>query len=109
MQFKMELYSISVSTQEPWLFAISGTSSNCYLQDRRMIPRLLKNEWGSHIDEETAALTHCVRRFCREPLPADEEQSKSRAYERAHVTAVKISEANGRDVSSIAEYSEDLC
>jgi WD40 repeat protein len=108
MQFKMELYSISVSIQEPWLFAICGTSDRVYLQDRRMIPRLLKEEWGSKLDAETAALTHCVRRFCREPKVANEaeESPVSRIYGgRAHVTAVKISEANGRDL--LASYSGD--
>lgn len=107
MQFKMELYSISVSKLEPWLFAIAGTSDKVYLQDRRMIPRLLKNEWGSFLDEETAALTHCVRRFAREPKTGDGEDNAAatRRFERGHVTAVKISEANGRDL--IASYSAD--
>lgn len=107
MQFKMELYSISVSKLEPWLFAIAGTSDKVYLQDRRMIPRLLKNEWGSYLDDETAALTHCVRRFARKPKTTNGEDSAAatRRFDRAHVTAVKISEANGRDI--IASYSAD--
>ncbi|UZJ56983.1 hypothetical protein CBS101457_006303 [Exobasidium rhododendri] len=103
MQFQMELYSLSVSKMEPWLFAVAGTSDKVYLQDRRMIPRLLKSEWGSYIDEETAALTHCVRRFSREDHKGGADSITRR--ERAHVTAVKISEANGRDL--IASYSGD--
>lgn len=103
MQFQMELYSLSVSKIEPWIFAVAGTTDEVYLQDRRMIPRLLKSEWGSHIDEETAALTHCVRRFTREAKEEvsgeGNESAPSRRTSRAHVTAVKISEANGRDVS----------
>lgn len=72
-----------------------------------MIPRLLKNEWGAHIDDETAALTHCVRRFTREPVTDVDKGPKgrrSRRIDRAHVTAVKISEANGRDVSMWTKY-----
>jgi hypothetical protein len=107
MQFQMELYSLSVSKLEPWLFAVAGTSDQVYLQDRRMIPRLLKQEWGSHLDQETAALTHCVRRFGREPKePATESEGNARRRRQvSHITSVKISETNGRDL--IASYSGD--
>jgi hypothetical protein len=102
MQFQMELYSLSVSKMEPWLFAVAGTSDKVYLQDRRMIPRLLRKEWGSHIDEETAALTHCVRRFSRDIAETRRRGEGHRErHNRAHITAVKISETNGRDVSPL--------
>ena len=71
--FPMGLYSLSVSKAEPWLFAVAGMSKYAYLQDRRMIPRLLKREWGISLstanpeEAERQALTMCVRRFGQPP------------------------------------------
>lgn len=111
VQFQMELYSLSVSKMEPWLFAVAGTNDKVFLLDRRMIPRLLRKEWGSELKEESENLTHCVRRFGRE-LPAQEEDEdeealtrRRRRFQRAHVTAVKIAESNSRDI--LASYSGD--
>lgn len=111
VQFQMELYSLSVSKMEPWLFAVAGTNNKVYLLDRRMIPRLLRKEWGSTIDKESGDLTHCVRRFSRE-MPVEEEGEdeqafarKRRKFQRAHITAVKIAESNSRDI--LASYSGD--
>ncbi|PWN35162.1 WD40 repeat-like protein [Meira miltonrushii] len=111
VQFQMELYSLSVSKMEPWLFAVAGTSDKVYLLDRRMIPRLLHKEWGSVLNEEDGDLTHCVRRFSRE-LPEEEDDEDEQAatrrrkrFQRAHITAVKIAESNSRDI--LASYSGD--
>jgi DDB1- and CUL4-associated factor 6 len=111
VQFQMELYSLSVSKMEPWLFAVAGTNDKVYLLDRRMIPRLLRKEWGSELNEESGNLTHCVRRFSRE-LPESEEDEdeqaatrRRRRFQRAHITAVKIAETNSRDI--LASYSGD--
>lgn len=136
--YNMELYSLSVSKMEPWLFCVAGTSAQAYLHDRRMIPRLLSAEWGATIDSESVARTQCVRRFARPPYEysaakeeAEEEEEdeegeggptlhregadgearvearrrRQRKWERAHITAVKISESNGRDL--LASYSGD--
>lgn len=111
VQFQMELYSLSVSKMEPWLFAVAGTNDKVYLLDRRMIPRLLRKEWGSEMNEESGDLTHCVRRFSRE-LPEEQEDEdeqaatrRRRRFQRAHITAVKIAESNSRDI--LASYSGD--
>lgn len=132
----MELYSLSVSKMEPWLFCVAGTSPQAYLHDRRMVPRLLAEEWGATIDQEAVAATQCVRRFARPPYEysqarqealeeeereeqrqggaratADEETRREastrrqRRWETAHITAIKISESNGRDL--LASYSGD--
>ncbi|EPQ29548.1 uncharacterized protein PFL1_02767 [Pseudozyma flocculosa PF-1] len=69
VHFPFGLYSLSVSKTEPWLFAVAGMSPYAYLQDRRMVPRLLKREWGIEADPsspdaaDAQALTMCVRRF----------------------------------------------
>ncbi|KAN0059721.1 hypothetical protein ACQY0O_008293 [Thecaphora frezii] len=73
VHFPFGLYSLSVSKMEPWLFAVAGMSQYAYLQDRRMVPRLLKRDWGMDVvagDAEGAdaqALTMCVRRFGQPP------------------------------------------
>lgn len=107
----MELYSLSVSKLEPWLFAVAGTSDKVYLMDRRMIPRLLRREWGSQLSPESSALTHCVRRYGRESQEEESEEgvtTRRRRMNRAHVTAVKISGKNGRDVSGCAAFAKRL-
>lgn len=113
VQFQMELYSLSVSKLEPWLFAVAGTSDKAFLMDRRMVPRHLRREWGCEVPSETAALTHCVRRLGREPFDESDNRDEDdgvmairrRRFNRAHITAVKIAESNGRDM--IASYSGD--
>lgn len=58
------LYSLSVSPLQPYLFAVAGVSPYSYLYDRRMIGRVLEDEWGMPIQAgEQALLTKCVRRF----------------------------------------------
>lgn len=62
--FPFSLYSISISKASPWLFIAAGTSPYAYLQDRRMNPRILKEEWGVKMDgNDETSLSKCVRRF----------------------------------------------
>ncbi|CAO1623984.1 unnamed protein product [Parajaminaea phylloscopi] len=58
------LYSLSVSPMQPYLFAVAGESPYAYLYDRRMIGRVLDDEWGIPTKPgDGALLTKCVRRF----------------------------------------------
>ncbi|SPO24062.1 uncharacterized protein UTRI_03393_B [Ustilago trichophora] len=115
------LYSLSVSKLEPWLFAVAGESSLAYLHDRRMIPRLIKREWGMSTDAQHDALTMCVRSFGVPPggfdapwadndgrtaLRSEESPSSRRRLfmgNRNSITACKLSEHNGRDL--LVSYS----
>ncbi len=117
------LYSLSVSKVEPWLFAVAGEAPLAYLHDRRMIPRLLKRDWGmsSHNDANQDALTMCVRSFGvpsggfdapwvqddgRTALVNDAPQPSNRRLlvnNRSSITACKLSEHNGRDL--LVSYS----
>ncbi|PWN47068.1 WD40 repeat-like protein [Violaceomyces palustris] len=122
-RFPMGLYSLSVSKVEPWLFAVAGMSRYAYLHDRRMIPRLLKSEWGITLDADTTSLTQCVRRFGippgsfesptiaanGEPLSRGtarrgfDKRTEPEVDEDAHITACKISESSGREI--VVSYS----
>lgn len=117
------LYSLSVSKTEPWLFAVAGESPLAYLHDRRMIPRLIKRDWGmvSNADAESNALTMCVRSFGVPPggfeapwaqddgrtaLVSEAPQLAGRRLlmgNRDSITACKLSEHNGRDL--LVSYS----
>nr|CDI55450.1 wd40 repeat-like protein [Melanopsichium pennsylvanicum 4] len=119
--YPSELYSLSVSKLEPWLFAVAGESSFAYLHDRRMVPRVVKRDWGMTNDMEQDALTMCVRKFGIPPggfetpwvqhdgrtaLVAEAPQpSKPRLLmgNRNSITACKLSEDNGRDL--LVSYS----
>lgn len=114
------LYSLSVSKVEPWLFAVAGESPFAHLHDRRMIPRLIKRDWGMTVKEEDA-LTMCVRSFGVPPggfeapwaqndgrtaLVSDAPPPSGRRLlmgNRNSVTACKLSEQNGRDL--LVSYS----
>ncbi|SPO24125.1 uncharacterized protein UTRI_03393 [Ustilago trichophora] len=115
------LYSLSVSKLEPWLFAVAGESSLAYLHDRRMIPRLIKREWGMSTEAQHDALTMCVRSFGVPPggfeapwaeddghtaLSNQDPPSSRRQLlmgNRNSITACKLSEHNGRDL--LVSYS----
>ena len=118
------LYSLSVSKLEPWLFAVAGESSLAYLHDRRMIPRLIKREWGMdfNTDPDQDALTLCVRSFGLPPggfegpwvendgrtavldePPQDPNRRRLLLGGRNSITACKLSEHNGRDL--LVSYS----
>ncbi|TKY85587.1 hypothetical protein EX895_005749 [Sporisorium graminicola] len=117
------LYSLSLSKLEPWLFAVAGDSSLAYLHDRRMIPRLIKRDWGMSFsnEEQQDALTMCVRAFGipRGGFSAPLVQSDGRTAlvdvaprpANRHffngncnsITACKLSEYNGRDL--LVSYS----
>ncbi|CDR88999.1 uncharacterized protein SPSC_06690 [Sporisorium scitamineum] len=117
------LYSLSVSKLEPWLFAVAGESSLVYLHDRRMIPRLLKRDWGMSFstDEQRDALTMCVRSFGLPPggFEAPWAQNDGRTVmidnssqpvdrrllmgNHNSITACKLSEHNGREL--LVSYS----
>ncbi|PWN43171.1 WD40 repeat-like protein [Ceraceosorus guamensis] len=105
VRHSMELYSLSVSKVEPWLFVVAGTSAHAYLHDRRMLPRLLKREWGESTPEpERDALTQCVRRFGRPQRQWDSGEPVKSAFGRAHITAAKIEESTGREL--LLSYSD---
>lgn len=129
VSFPFSLYSISVSKLSPWLFVAAGTSPYAYLQDRRMIPSLLKKDWGMRLDEnDEGMVTKCVRRF---GIPedgfgdeeeedeeseeddrekdGDEERLKKRKrrearakarFRNSHVTAAKLSSNVDEEVST---------
>jgi hypothetical protein len=98
LRHSMELYSLSVSKQEPWLFVVAGTSEYAYLHDRRMVPRLIQQEWGVVPRGDDGALTTCVRRFGR-PDEGWDVTDKAGRDGSCHITAAKIEETMGRDVS----------
>ncbi|PWN18649.1 WD40 repeat-like protein [Microstroma glucosiphilum] len=104
------LYSLSLSKLQPYLFAVAGESPYTYLYDRRMIGRVIKDEWGmSMTNSDEALLTKCVRRYGLPQGSWDgdcsvQDESARRPMSRtSHITAVKISEHNGNDL--IATYS----
>ncbi|KDQ21043.1 hypothetical protein BOTBODRAFT_169706 [Botryobasidium botryosum FD-172 SS1] len=92
-----ELSTISVSSLTPYYFTVAGNSPYGHLFDRRMIPRILKAEWGVNVDTEE--LVCCVRRFGRREKPG---------YERvgaAHVTGSRMADSNGHEL--LLSYSGD--
>lgn len=119
------LYSLSVSKVEPWLFAVAGEAPLAYLHDRRMIPRLIKRDWGmssSMIEQQQAALTMCVRSFgipsggfetpwaqddgrtaLIDQVPPSTINRRLLMGNRNSITACKLSEHNGRDL--LVSYS----
>ncbi|KZO97971.1 WD40 repeat-like protein, partial [Calocera viscosa TUFC12733] len=92
-----QLFAIARSSLTPFYFVVAGSSPYGHLFDRRMIPRLLKEEWGvkAHDDE----LAQAVRRFGRRNIPTYEKARD------AHVTGSRMAESNGHEV--LLSYSGD--
>ncbi|KAG7531942.1 hypothetical protein FFLO_04010 [Filobasidium floriforme] len=83
----IELYTLSVSKLNPYLFTVAGTSEYAFLQDRRMT-RQISQEWSHQVDPESQV--QCVRRF---GLPPGESgvTRRSRWGSPRHITAVRMS------------------
>ncbi|KAI5454410.1 hypothetical protein NCC49_004463 [Naganishia albida] len=116
----IQLYSLSVSKINPYLFTVAGTSPYAFLQDRRMV-RPMKEEWatGGFVGGEAdqGQKVHCVRRFGLDPNAeeeedaagevegmTDEERARRREATRRrrhmvrHITAVDMSDHNAEDL-----------
>lgn len=117
----IQLYSLSVSKINPYLFTVAGTSPYAFLQDRRMV-RPMKEEWAtagfSGGEADQGHKVHCVRRFGLDPNAeteedrtgevegmTEEERTRRREETRRrrrmvrHITAVDMSDHNAEDVS----------
>ncbi|KAM0751269.1 WD40 repeat-like protein [Meredithblackwellia eburnea MCA 4105] len=94
----LQLYSLSISTLRPHLFAVAGTCQWAFLHDRRMLRDAIVRDWGVEIDSESSHLTQCVRRF---GVPT----MGSKNAVRSHIVASKLGEVRCRDL--IVSYSGD--
>jgi hypothetical protein len=93
----IELYTLSVSKLNPYLFTVAGTSKYAYLQDRRMTKQIAE-EWSHRADED--ARVQCVRKFGIRPTPNTEHRNElAQAWmEPQHITAVRMSPDVAEDV-----------
>ena len=110
-RFQLDLNTISCSATQPHYIVLGGTHLHCFLHDRRMIGRDLREERGipgnamraselfDHEDNLMGEATRCVRRF------APNGQYKMSRTDNGHVTACKISDANPNEM--IASWSGD--
>nr|KIR88499.1 hypothetical protein I308_01568 [Cryptococcus tetragattii IND107] len=95
----VDLYSLSVSTVTPHIFAVAGTSPYAYICDRRMLPRQTPS-WGPHI--KSAGDVYCVRKL---GLPNEEwetvsPRSRRRLFDgERHISCVKMSGENADEVA----------
>ncbi|OXG48096.1 hypothetical protein J010_04775 [Cryptococcus neoformans] len=95
----VDLYSLSVSTVTPHIFAVAGTSPYAYICDRRMLPRQTPS-WGPYI--KSAGDVYCVRKL---GLPDEEWETVSPRGRRRlfdgerHVSCVKMSGENADEVA----------
>ncbi|WWD19486.1 hypothetical protein CI109_103946 [Kwoniella shandongensis] len=105
----VDLYSLSVSTVTPHIFAVAGRTEHAYICDRRMLQRQTPT-WGPHA--RASGQVHCVRKL---GLP-DEEWSKvtpdrgDRFFrEERHTTCVKMSAEHADEVVvAFAKHSTSL-
>ncbi|WVR07807.1 hypothetical protein IAU60_004850 [Kwoniella sp. DSM 27419] len=105
----VDLYSLSVSTVTPHIFAVAGRTDCAYICDRRMLPRQ-KPSWGHHV--KSSGQVHCVRRL---GLPDGEWEKvspsrNSRVYnDERHITCVKMSPEHADEVAvAFARHSTSL-
>lgn len=123
----IQLYSLSVSKINPYLFTVAGTSPYAYLQDRRMV-RPMREEWstrGFGGEADQGGKVHCVRRFGLDPNAHEEEDqagevegmtdeeinrrreaARRRRHMVRHITAVDMSDQNAEDVSILVLRTE---
>ncbi|EJU06204.1 WD40 repeat-like protein [Dacryopinax primogenitus] len=92
-----QLFAISRSSLTPYYFVVAGSSPYAHLFDRRMIPRLLEDEWGVQAQDDE--LAQAVRRFGRRTIPTYEKARD------AHVTGTRMAESNGHEL--LLSYSGD--
>ena len=98
----VKLYSLSVSRARPDVFVVAGTSPYAFLHDRRMQRSSMRDQW--QVEMKDGLATQCVRRFGLPPRTEEKEgengkKGKRRWEAEMQVTACKLSESNGRDVS----------
>ncbi|WWC94713.1 hypothetical protein V866_001561 [Kwoniella sp. B9012] len=105
----VDLYSLSVSTVTPHIFAVAGRTDCAFICDRRMLPRQTPS-WGPNI--RSSGQVHCVRKL---GLPNDEwdkvaPNNGNRLFgEERHITCVKMSPQNADEVAvSFAKHSTSL-
>ncbi|WWC71849.1 uncharacterized protein I206_105808 [Kwoniella pini CBS 10737] len=105
----VDLYSLSVSTVTPHIFAVAGRTDTAYICDRRMLPRQTPS-WGPHT--RSSGQVHCVRKL---GLPNDEWEKVSpnngnRMFgEERHITCVKMSPEHADEVAvAFAKHSTSL-
>ncbi|KAK6909578.1 hypothetical protein I203_103599 [Kwoniella mangroviensis CBS 8507] len=105
----VDLYSLSVSTVTPHIFAVAGRTDSAFICDRRMLPRQ-NPSWGPNI--RSSGQVHCVRKL---GLPNDEwdtvaPNNGNRLFgEERHITCVKMSPQNADEVAvSFAKHSTSL-
>nr|XP_018260705.1 uncharacterized protein I303_06420 [Kwoniella dejecticola CBS 10117]OBR82863.1 hypothetical protein I303_06420 [Kwoniella dejecticola CBS 10117] len=105
----VDLYSLSVSTVTPHIFAVAGRTDTAFICDRRMIPRQTPS-WGPHI--RSSGQVHCVRKL---GLPNEEwdkvaPNNGNRMFgEERHITCVKMSPEHADEVSvAFAKHSTAL-
>ena len=93
----IELYTLSVSKLNPYLFTVAGTSAYAYLQDRRMT-RQITEEWSHRVDP--GSQVQCVRRFGLPPRAGTGQDGPkaSRWDSPRHITAVRMSPDVSEDV-----------
>ncbi|KAL7418329.1 hypothetical protein Q5752_006787 [Cryptotrichosporon argae] len=87
----VDLYSLSVSTVTPHMFAVAGRTDCAYVCDRRMA-RDASAQWGQSIRE--SGQVHCVRRLglSDEQWNATPRRQASEPYAgEKHITCVKMS------------------
>ncbi|ORX40723.1 WD40-repeat-containing domain protein [Kockovaella imperatae] len=92
----IDLYSLSVSTVTPNMFAVAGRTHCAYLCDRRMLERQTPS-WGPNI--QSSEQVHCVRRLGM----TDEQWANGRPSGRIlssekHITCVKMSPEHADEV-----------
>ncbi|WWC64409.1 uncharacterized protein I303_107019 [Kwoniella dejecticola CBS 10117] len=105
----VDLYSLSVSTVTPHIFAVAGRTDTAFICDRRMIPRQTPS-WGPHI--RSSGQVHCVRKL---GLPNEEwdkvaPNNGNRMFgEERHITCVKMSPEHADEVAvAFAKHSTAL-
>ena len=108
-KYNLDLNSISCAATQPQYIALGGAHLHCFLHDRRMLARDLRDESGdpggrkihagTDEDESMGAATRCVKRFG----PNGRRRMPRRGQ--GHITACKISDANPNEL--IASWSGD--
>ena len=113
-RYGIDLNTISCSASQPHYIVLGGAHLHCFLHDRRMLGRDLRQESGRPSrsagsdteDEVMATATRCVLRF------APGGQTRMKRAENWHVTACKISDARPNEMvgswSARHIYSFDL-
>ncbi|KAK8853074.1 hypothetical protein IAR55_003775 [Kwoniella newhampshirensis] len=105
----VDLYSLSVSTVTPHIFAVAGRTDSAYICDRRMLQRQTPS-WGLHT--RASGQVHCVRK-----LGLLEEEWEKIAPNRGdtffgeerHITCVKMSPEHAEEVAvAFAKHSTSI-